>query len=627
MAPVRPLSNRKARLSTVSQDQLNAAEEAGEPGVPGSRRQQALVVLAAVQFMLILDLAGVVVALPKIQVDLHLSHTGAAWVINGYVLMAGGFLLLGGRLSDMFGRRRLFLAGVLVFGAASLACATAVSPSMLVAGRFVQGTGEALASPAALGMIPVLFPDSQERVRALAVWFTITGIAGASGSVISGALTSVDWRWIFYLNIPVVVFAAYAVRRVLPESRMTREGHRIDLPGAVTVTGGLVAIVYGLLQAASYPWASRPVLLPLLGGVALLAVMVVVEIRSPEPLIPMRFFANRTRVTANVLSMVTWAVFTGYIVMLNMYLQQVLHYSPLRTGLLNLPVSVINAGIVLGTKLMPRFGVRPVMATGYLGGAAGLWIASYMHADSSYAGAVLPGIIVFGGFSGLCYPGLVSGALYQVTDQDAGLASGVQTAMQQLGAALGLAVLVTLALRCTQRMAQAGVLPAIAQTDGYVLAFRVSAAALAVAGVLVLAVLQEPQIRALSRIRARVVMSGAAARFNQAGAFPLGDRHNPPARLVEQVPELALGPFPALAEQEQHAHVAERAHVRRSVRWDNVFKNAQPRRLGSPPADRVQDAHGIRIRPVVQDGGKQVHICPRCGAEKIRIPQLASASG
>jgi EmrB/QacA subfamily drug resistance transporter len=478
----------------VSQDQLDAAEEAGVPGVPGSRRQQALVVLAAVQFMLVLDFAGVVVALPKIQVDLHLSHAGASWVINGYVLMAGGFLLLGGRLSDMFGRRRLFVAGVLIFGAASLACAAAVSPSMLVAGRFVQGTGEALASPAALGMIPVLFPDSRERVRALAVWFTITGVAGASGSVISGALTSVDWRWIFYLNIPVVLFAVYAVRRVLPESRMAREGHRIDLPGAVTVTGGLVAIVYGLLQAASSPWGSRPVLLPLLGGVALLAVMIVVEIRSPEPLIPMRFFANRTRVTANVLSMITWAVFTGYIVMLNTYLQQVLHYSPLRTGLLNLPVSVINAGIVVGTRLMPRFGVKPVMATGYLGGAAGLWIASYLHASSSYVSAVLPGIIVFGGFSGLCYPGLVSGALHQVTDQDAGLASGVQTAMQQLGAALGLAVLVTLAIRCTQRMAQAGVLPAIAQTDGYVLAFRVSAAALAVAGVLVLAVFQEPRL-------------------------------------------------------------------------------------------------------------------------------------
>jgi EmrB/QacA subfamily drug resistance transporter len=458
--------------------------------VPGRRQWQALVVLAAMQFMLALDMTVVVVALPKIQNDLHFSHSGVAWVINGYLLMAGGFLLLGGRLSDIFGRRRLFLAGVLIFGAASATCGTAISSSMLVASRFMQGAGEALAAPAALGMIPVLFPDSRERVRALGVWFGISGIAGASGPVISGALVGVDWRWIFYVNIPVVVFAVFAVPRVLPESRMTREGHRIDLPGTVTATGGPAAVVYGLLQAACYSWGSWQVLLPLLGGVALLAVMVVVETRFPDPLIPVRFLANRTRVTANVLSMVTWAVFVGYVVMLNTYMQQVLHYSPLRTGLLNLPFSAITAGIVLSTRLIPRVGVRVVLATGYLGSAAGLWMAGYIHVDSSYVGALLPGIIVFGGFNGLCYPGLIDGALHQVTDQDTGLGSGVQNAMQQIGAALGLAVLFTLALRCTQHRAHAGVLPAIAQTDGYALAFRVSAAVLAVAGVLVPVVLK-----------------------------------------------------------------------------------------------------------------------------------------
>ena len=468
----------------------------GERYAPDPRRRQALVVLAGVQFMLVLDFAGVIVALPQVQVDLHFSHAGIAWVINGYMLTAGGFLLLGGRLSDIFGRRRLFLIGVLVFGAASLACATAVSPSMLVAGRFVQGAGEALASPAALGTIPVLFPDSRERVRALGVWFTITGIAGASGAVISGALTSVDWRWIFYLNVPVVVFTVYVVPRVLPESRIASQGRRIDLPGATTATGGLAAVVYGLLQVTSYSWGSWQVLSPLLGGITLLAVMIVVETRARDPLIPMRFFANRTRVTANVLSMVTWAVCAGYIVLLNTYMQQVLHYSPLRTGLLNLPVTIINVGIVLGTRLMPRFGAKPVMVAGYLGSAVGMWTASHIHVGSSYTGAILPGIIVFGGFSGLCYPGLVSGALHMVTDRDAGLGSGVQTAMQQVGAALGLAILVTLALRRTQQLAHAGVLPAIAQTGGYALAFRVSAATLAVAGVLVLAVLQAPRLRA-----------------------------------------------------------------------------------------------------------------------------------
>jgi MFS family permease len=461
---------------------------------PDPRRRRALVVLAAVQFMFVIDTAGIVVALPKIQTDLHFSPAGAAWVINGYVLTAGGFLLLGGRLSDMFGRRRLFLAGVLVFGAASATCGAAVSPSMLVASRFLQGTGEALASPAALGMIPVLFPHSRERVRALGIWFGISGIAGASGAVIAGVLANADWRLFFYVNLPVALFALLAVPRVLPESRITREGRKLDLPGAATAAGGLLSVVYGLLQAASYPWGSWPVLAPLLGGTALLALMVVVETRSADPLIPMRFFANRTRVTANVLSMVTWAVFEGYIVILNLYLQQVLGYSPVRTGLLNLPVCVIPAGILLGTRLIPRFGVKPVMAAGFLGSAVGLWVASGIHADSSYAGGILPGLIVFGGFSGLCYPGLVSGALHELTERDAGLGSGVQSAMQQIGAALGLAVLVTLALRYAQQGVAAGVLPAAAQTAGYALAFRVSAAALAVAGVLVLAVLQTPRV-------------------------------------------------------------------------------------------------------------------------------------
>jgi EmrB/QacA subfamily drug resistance transporter len=495
--------DRKARLVGMSLDQR---ELAGEASVADPRRWQALVVLGAVQFMLVLDIAVVVVALPKIQVGLHFSDTGVAWVIDGYVLMAGGFLLLGGRLSDLFGRRRLFLAGVLVFGAASVTCGTAVSSSMLVASRFAQGIGEALAGPAGLSMIPVLFPDSRERMRALGVWFSISGSAGVSGSVISGVLTGVDWRWIFFINVPVVIFAVYAVPRVLPESRLARPGHRLDLPGTVTAVGGPVAVVYGLLQAASHSWESWQVLLPLLGGIALLVIMFAVETRTPDPLIPVRFLANRIRVTANVLSMVTWAVFFGFIVMLNTYLQQVLHYSPLRTGLLNLPVVAVTAGIVLGTRLIPRVGVKAVLATGFLGSATGLWMVSYIQVGSSYLGGVLPGLVVFCGFSGLCYPGLTNGALHHVTDRDAGLGSGIQNAMQQVGAALGLAVLVTLALRRTRQRAQAGVLPAIAQTDGYALAFRVAAAALAVAGVLVLVLMES----AGATVRSPLVQSASS---------------------------------------------------------------------------------------------------------------------
>ncbi len=471
-------------------------DSTGAVGTADPRRWRGLGVLAAVQFMLVLDITVVTVALPKIQYDLHFSHAGLAWVINGYVLMAGGFLLLGGRLSDLFGRRRLFLAGVLVFGAASAVCGAAVSPAMLVASRFVQGTGEAMAGPAALGMIPVLFPDSRERMKALGLWGGIGGLGGTLGSVVSGALTDVDWRWIFYINLPVVAFALLTVVRVLPESRMADRGHRVDVAGAVTVTGGVVAIVYGLLQAASHPWGSWPVLAPLLGGACLLVVMVVWEARAPEPLIPLRFFSNRTRVTSNVASLFLLAAFIGYVVLLTWYMQQVLGYSPLRTGLLYLPLGVgIGAGIGLCTALMPRLGVKVTLVVGFLGSAAGLLVASHIQVHSSYTGAILPGLIVFGVFSGICYPGLINGALHQTTGQDSGLGSGVQTAMQQIGSALGLATLVTLALRYAGARIAHGVLPAVAQTEGYALAFRVGAALLAVAAVGVLVLLEHVTAR------------------------------------------------------------------------------------------------------------------------------------
>ncbi len=251
-----------------------------------------------------------------------------------------------------------------------------------------------------------------------------------------------SWRWIFYINIPVVLFALLMVPRVLSESRMARVGRRIDAAGAVTATGGLVAIVDGLLQAASHPWGSWPVLLPLLGGAGLLAVMVAVEARSPEPLIPLRFFTNRTRVTSNVVSLALFAAFIGFVILLTLYMQQVLGYSPLKTGLLYLPLGIaMGAGIGLGTALMPRLGVKALLSLAFLGSAAGLLIASYIHVNASYPGGILPGLLVFGVFSGMCYPGLIIGALHQVTGQDSGLGSGVQTAMQQIGAALGLATL------------------------------------------------------------------------------------------------------------------------------------------------------------------------------------------
>lgn len=475
-------------MSTLDQD---SSGQEGDIAGADPRRWMALTVLAAMQFMLVMDVTVVNVALPKIQQDLDFSREGLAWVVNGYVLMAGGLLLLGGRMADILGRRRMFLAGVLVFGVASAACGAATSSTMLVSTRFLQGLGEALAGPAALGMIPVLFPNSRERMKALGVWGGIAALGGTFGSVISGALTDLDWRWIFYINVPVAAFALLMVPRVMSESRMVRESRRIDVVGAVTVTGGLVAVVYGLLQAASHPWGSSKVLLPLLIGVALLVVAAVWESRVPEPMIPIRFFTNRTRVTSNFVSLTLFVSFLGYVFLLTLYMQQVLGYSPLKAGLLYLPLGVgIGIGMGLATGLMPRIGVKAVLTIGFLGSAVGLFVASDMHADSSYVSGVMPGLIVFGVFSGICYPGLINGALHQVTGQDSGLGSGVQTAMQQIGSALGLAILVPIALRNASHHIASGTRPAVALTHGYALSFRIGGAILVVAGVLVLLLLE-----------------------------------------------------------------------------------------------------------------------------------------
>jgi EmrB/QacA subfamily drug resistance transporter len=455
---------------------------------PDPRRWRALAVLGLIQFMLVLDVTVVNVALPRIQHDLGFSRPGLAWVVNGYVLMAGGLLLLGGRLADMYGRRRLFLAGVGVFAAASAACGAAVAPAMLVASRFVQGAGEALAAPAALGLIALLFADPRERIKALGLWGGIAGLGGVSGTVISGALTGLaSWRWIFYINLPVALIALVMVPRLVAESRMAREHHRVDVTGAVTATGGLVSIVDGLLQAASHPWVSWQVLVPLLGGVALLAITAVVEARSAAPLIPLRFFTNRTRVTGNVVTLFFTAAFFTYIFLLTLFEQQVLGYSPLRGGLSYLPFGIaIGAGMGLGTALMPRLGVKPLMSLSFLGAAAGLLITSGIHPGTSYAGGILPGMIVLGVFSGLGFPAGANAALHQVTGQDASLASGVQNATQQAGGALGLACLVTLALRHAAAQIRRGAPPAAAAAHGYALSFRIGAALLAVGGLLAL---------------------------------------------------------------------------------------------------------------------------------------------
>ncbi|HWC36198.1 MAG TPA: MFS transporter [Mycobacteriales bacterium] len=444
---------------------------------PDPRRWKALGLLGAIQFMLVLDVTVVNVALPHIQSDLGFSRAGLAWVVNGYVLMAGGLLLLGGRLADIVGRRRLFLLGAGLFAVASATCGAAQDPAMLVVSRFIQGAGEALAAPASLGLIAVLFPDPAERVKALGIWGGIAGLGGTSGTVISGVLVNyASWRWIFFVNVPVALIALVLTPRLVSESKMLRaEGERPDYYGAATATGGLIAVVDGLLQAASHPWGSWQVLLPLLGGLALLGLTIVIEANSKAPLIPLEFFSNRTRVATNVVTLFFTSAFFSYFFMLTLFEQQVLHWSPIRGGLSYLPFGImIGMGIGVGTTLMPKLGVKPLLTTGFWLCAVGMFFTSRIDIGTHYWSGIVPGMVILGLGSGICFPTMGNAALHEVTGQDSSLASGVQNAMQQVGGAIGLSCLVTLGLRHAAGQIHTGVLPPVAYTHGFVLAYHVS---------------------------------------------------------------------------------------------------------------------------------------------------------
>lgn len=459
---------------------------------PNPNRWKALAVLGLFQFMLVLDITVVNVALPRIQADLGFTSAGLAWVLNGYILMAAGFLLLGGRVADILGRRRIFLLGVGVFAIASVVSGSAVSSGMLIAGRFAQGLGEALAAPAALGLVVLLFQDPRERMKALGLWGGLSGLGGVSGSVISGVLTDVaSWRYIFFINVPVAVVAVILIPIIVKENRMPRAGAKLDVPGALLGTAGMIGIVAGLLAAASSPWASWSVAGPLVAGIALIALMVVVEARSAGPLFPLSFFADRVRVVTYAALLVNAAVFLTYVFLLTLFEQTVLGYSPLQGGLSYLLLGLgIGAGLAVGTALMPRLGPQLLLGIGLLGFAAGALISSRIEADSSWASGILPGMIVIAVFSGVIMPAATNAAFHGVTSRDSSLASAVQSVMMQVGGSLGLSGLVVLALRRTHDLTVLGVSEHAAAAGGFALAFLVGAALLTVMGVVCLGALR-----------------------------------------------------------------------------------------------------------------------------------------
>ncbi|MGY3677120.1 MFS transporter [Streptomyces sp. TE33382] len=450
------------------------------------RRGPALVVLCFVQFMLVLDDNVVSVALPSMRDDLGFDTAGLAWVVNAYFLAFGGLLLLFGRMADLLGRRRVFLTGVALFGVASLVCGLAQEPWQLVAGRFVQGAGAAMASPAALALITLLFPGSQERAKAFGIWGGIAGLGGTMGLVISGALTGLaSWRWIFLINLPVALAALVLLPRLVPESRAAGRAVRLDVPGAVLGTGALVSLVYGLLRTGESGWGDIAAAGPLVLAVLLAVAFVAVEARTAEPLVPLSFLSLRFRAVANGATLLFSAAMYAMAFLLMVHLQTVLGYRPLTAGLAYLPYGAgILTGMWLCSRAVIRIGVRPALVVSFLISAAGLLLLSGVAPDDGYTSGVLPGMLVTSLGCGLALPALTVAALTGTTEENAGLGSAVLSSVQQAGGAVGVAVLVALAARRSDAPAAQDD-PLHAATEGFSLALAVAAALLTLGAVLI----------------------------------------------------------------------------------------------------------------------------------------------
>ena len=461
---------------------------------PGASRWLVLILVCLAQFMVVLDATVVNVALPSIQNDLHFSSGDLQWVVNGYTLVFGGFLLLGGRAADLVGRKRLFVAGVAVFTLASLLSGLAQSSGMLIAARALQGLGGALVSPAALSIITTTFADGPERTRALGVWGAIAGGGGAFGLLLGGFLTqSLSWEWVFFVNVPIGLLTILAASRFVPESRSEAATRSFDLAGAVSVTSGLVLLTYAIVKAQDFGWGA-PRTLALAGlAAALLVAFVVIERRSKAPLVRLDALRTRSLAASNLVMLLVAGGLFSMFFFGGLYLQNVLGYDPLEAGLAFLPMTAgIVAGSVLSQRLIPRFGVKNVLLGGLGLAAVGLALMTRVEPDSSYVTVVLPAFFLLAIGMGNAFVPLTLTATTNVAAADQGLASGLFNTSQQVGGALGLAVLSTLAADRT-----AGGTSAAALVDGFHVAFAAGAAMLALGVVIAAAVLRRRDVAAI----------------------------------------------------------------------------------------------------------------------------------
>jgi EmrB/QacA subfamily drug resistance transporter len=465
-------------------------------GHPHFNPWHALVVVCLGQFMVVLDATIVNVALPSIQTDLGVSDDSLQWIVNAYTLLFGGFLLLGGRAADLIGRRTLFVAGVVVFAAASFMNALATSETMLIAGRGLQGLGGALLSPAALAVITTSFAEGAARTKALSIWAGIASGGSAAGLLLGGVLVqALSWEWIFFVNVPIGVGIVFAALRVVPNSRVEAAHRHFDVAGAISVTSGLVVLVYAIVRAQDWGWGSAQTLG--LGALALglLAAFIGIERRSPAPLVRLDLFRMRSLATANGVFLIVIGGLFAMFFFATLYLQNILGYSPLQTGFAFLPVT---AGIIIGAtaaqQLIPRLGVRPVMLSGLTLAAGGLaLLAATTQVGGEYLG-VLGGLLAMATGMGATFVPMTLVATTNVAPDDAGLASGIFNTSQQVGGALGLAILSTLAASRTSDALAGGAQRPEALVEGFQVAFMVAAGLLAAGAVLTAVLLRRRDV-------------------------------------------------------------------------------------------------------------------------------------
>lgn len=471
----------------------------------GVNRWLILALVCVAQFMVVLDATIVNVALPSIQSGLGFSATGLQWVVNSYTLFFGGFLLLGGRASDLFGRQRLFVAGVALFTAASLVNGIATSSGILVGGRALQGLGAALVSPAALSIVTTTFAEGKERTQALGIWSAIAAGGGAVGLLLGGILTdALSWRWVFFINLPIGLVAIVLALRFIRNTKAETRPETIDVAGAVAVTAGLLVLVFGIVKAQEYGWTSAETIgLAVLAGV-LLASFVAIESRSRAPLIRLGIFRTRSLSASNASMMFVAAGLFAMFYFASLYVQRVLGYSPLEAGFAFLPVT---AGIVIGAglsqQLIPRLGVRAVPLGGIGMAAAGLFLLSGIPVDGGYLANLFPGLMLMAIGMGLTFVPVTLLATTNVAAADAGLASGLFNTSQQVGGALGLAILSTIATSTTAgALGGLGGAPSRAQqaaalVDGFQNAFLAAGLLILTAGVLLAVSIRRSDVAAI----------------------------------------------------------------------------------------------------------------------------------